>query len=93
MDILSANKSMAGAVGGVIIHVIDTGVNPIPELKPVLFVIPFLGGETKHEGGTSSCGDNCQGGCASGCTNGCSSGCLSSCTSCSGSCVGAAMAA
>jgi hypothetical protein len=32
MDILSANKAMSGGGSGVIIHIIDTGVNPIPEL-------------------------------------------------------------
>ena len=56
MDILSANKSMAGGGAGVIIHIIDTGVNPVPELKPVLSVIPFLGRKTKQDGGTSSVG-------------------------------------
>jgi hypothetical protein len=56
MDILSANKSMAGGGAGVIIHIIDTGVNPVPELKPVLSVIPFLSGKTAQDGGTSSGG-------------------------------------
>ena len=31
MDILTENKKMAGGGGGVIIHIIDTGVNLVME--------------------------------------------------------------
>jgi hypothetical protein len=41
MDILSANKSMAGGGGGVIIHVIDTGVNPVGILAKRLEVVRY----------------------------------------------------
>lgn len=51
MDILSLNKKMAGGGSGVIVHIIDTGINPIPELAGVLTVVPFRG--DAQGGGTS----------------------------------------
>ena len=51
MDILSRNKKMAGGGSGVILHIVDSGVNPIPELAGVLTVVPFRG--DAQGGGTS----------------------------------------
>lgn len=56
MDILAANKNMAGGGSGVVIHVIDTGVNPVSELAGVLTVVKFLSNGKADSGGSSDSG-------------------------------------